>query len=165
MPATATGHLTGATGHECGSGRVVLFDPPVVGSSRVPSLGSTIATSAKAGGSCFTLATRLALANLDFNILLGDEIKLDDPDGPDPDRQPLGQRLCILLQSTSRLQSTPVQDASSIIHPAASASKSIALAAGGMQGVRPRGYAAMKCISIDRGFVYEVLLAIGRVCV
>ncbi|BAF26917.1 Os10g0504500, partial [Oryza sativa Japonica Group] len=41
---------------------------------------------AKAGGSCFTLATRLALANLDFNILLGDEIKLDDPDGPDPDR-------------------------------------------------------------------------------
>mgnify|MGYP003701851025 CR=1 FL=1 len=25
---------------------------------------------AKAGGSCFTLATRLALANLDFNILL-----------------------------------------------------------------------------------------------
>uniref|UniRef100_A0A0E0EZN6 Uncharacterized protein n=1 Tax=Oryza meridionalis TaxID=40149 RepID=A0A0E0EZN6_9ORYZ len=139
MPATATGHLTGATGHECGSGRVVLFDPPVVGSSRVPSLGSTIATirgdltyhfkpcpngskcltwekknvgivgrTAKAGGSCFTLATRLALANLDFNILLGDEIKLDDPDGPDPDRQPLGQRLCILLQSTSRLQSKVV---------------------------------------------------------
>uniref|UniRef100_A0A0D3HFE2 Uncharacterized protein n=1 Tax=Oryza barthii TaxID=65489 RepID=A0A0D3HFE2_9ORYZ len=60
---------------------------------------------AKAGGSCFTLATRLALANLDFNILLGDEIKLDDPDGPDPDRQPLGQCLCILLQSSSRLQS------------------------------------------------------------
>lgn len=44
-PATATGHLTGATGHECDSGRVVLSDPPAVGSSRLPSLGSTIATS------------------------------------------------------------------------------------------------------------------------
>uniref|UniRef100_A0A0E0M9G1 Uncharacterized protein n=1 Tax=Oryza punctata TaxID=4537 RepID=A0A0E0M9G1_ORYPU len=51
---------------------------------------------AMAGGSCFTLATRLALANLDFNISLGDEMELD-LDGPDPDRQPLGQCLCILL--------------------------------------------------------------------